>query len=70
MCCVGEWVTLTAAHTFGKKATYYPVPESNHDLSVFQFVTCQCTNVAIATVDTTATGFKRVDVTEGLSWLT
>lgn len=70
MCCIGEWVSPTAAQIFGKKATDYPLPESNHDFSVFQVVTSHCTNVAIATVDTTARGFKRVDVTEGLSWLT
>jgi hypothetical protein len=55
---------------FWKKATYYPLPESNQDFSVFQFVTSHCINVAIAAVGTTAKGLKRVDVTEGLSLLT
>ena len=58
------------AQTFGKKATCYPLPESNHGLSVSQFVTGHCINVAMAAVDTAAKGFKRVDVTEGLLRLT
>lgn len=70
MCCKGEWVSPTAAQTIGKKATYCPLPESNLDWSVFQFVTNHHIDVTIATVDTTAKGFKRVDVTEGFSWLT
>jgi len=60
-------VSPTAAQTFGKKVTYYPLPESNHNFSVLQFVTSHCNNVTIATEDTTAKGFKGVDMTEGLS---
>jgi len=63
-------MSLTADRTFGKKATYYPLPESNLDWSVFQFVISHRINVATATVDTTAKGLKHVHVTEGLCWLT